>query len=112
MTVELLPLRSDTEHFGYTVTLDEVVYRLDFRWNGRLLSWFLALSDADGTPILAPQRLVVDAVLFQESAYLRALPPGALAAVNVGEPGQEALRLDLGERVLLLYAPVADLAAP
>lgn len=58
-----LPLRTDVEHFSYSLELDGSTYGFELKWNARAGdtgAWFVTVSDASGVVLVAHRRLVVD----------------------------------------------------
>lgn len=103
-----LPLRSDLPHFDVQVTLDELTYTLEFRWNGRDSAWYMDVRDENGEPIQNGVKVVVDMPLGKRTRN-QDFPKGYFFAVDSSgeqlDPGLE----DLGDRVQIYYFEESDL---
>lgn len=99
-----------TPHFELQVTLEDVTYTLELRWNERASAWFMNVLDAEGVTMLqAGLRLVADWMLG--SFNVGAQPPGAFVARDTSGLGIDPTLEDLGTRVQLLYFSTEDLAS-
>lgn len=108
----VLVISTSTELSSYTqrTILDGVEYLLSFQWNQREAKWYLSIADSEGAPLGSGLKLVADFPLNRRLVDPGA-PPGVLYAMDrTGEGVDPGLR-DLGDRVFLIYVPVADLAA-
>jgi len=102
-----IPLDSSLPSYELTTTLDEEDYTFHVYWADRLESWFFDLTDANGDPIVSGQRIATNAAL---SVGFNDKIPGAITSITTddnddSDPGRD----DLGNRVLVLYIPEADL---
>jgi len=92
------------------VELDGRVYRLTFRWNGRIKSWFMDIATAQGIPLLQSVRMVLNYPLTFGSDYKSDLPPGDFFALCPTDrarqdPGRDAF---VNEDCIQLYYIEAD----
>lgn len=110
MAALLIPVDANAPHYEIEVELDGAAFRLAFRWNDRAEAWLLDVSDVDGVALLTSRRVVVDLPLLARFRDPR-LPAGELIAVDTASTGADPSFEDLGERVVLLYFPAADLPA-
>lgn len=110
MTALTLPLRTDAPRYSIRVDLDAARYVFDFEWNDRAGAWFFDLSDAAGVRLLSSVRVSLGCALLERFAD-PALPPGVLFAVDTTGADIEPARADLGDRVQLVYYPLADIPA-
>jgi hypothetical protein len=103
-----IPIKSDAAYYDLQVTLEDVTYTLEFRWNVRLEAWFMHILDAEGVNLIrAGLRLVVGWPL---NAYAAArTPPGAFLLVDTTGADEEAGLEDLGERHQLVYFSSTEL---
>lgn len=106
----VIPNRTDVPKYNLEIPLDNVTFRLGFHWNDRAGAWFMSIADVNGTPLLSGRRVVVGFPLLARFRDPR-LPTGELNAVDTSGKQQEAGENDLGERVRLLYFPIAELPA-
>lgn len=93
----------------YRIALDGVDFRLNWRWNDRMASWYLDLFEADGTPLRLGVRVVLDWPLWGRFRH-PARPAGELLAVSL-DGAAEPEAGDLGGRVRLIYYTAAEVAA-
>lgn len=97
-----------TPFFDIQITVEGVTYTLEFRWNVRLESWFMAMFDADGVvPILVGVRLVADWLIG--SYHTGVGPSGAFRLFDTTGRGEEPGFEDLGTRHRLEFWTAADL---
>ncbi len=97
--------------FSAKVTLDGVAFDVRLRWNERAAAWFFSLYDGEEQVLAPGRRLVLDFPLLARFVRGRSrLPAGQFVAVDTSGSGQEAGLAELGNRVLLLYIPLAELA--
>lgn len=107
MVVEI-PLRSSLDYYNLDVDLDGRTYTLALRWNSRAEAYFLTVSNADGDVILAGRRVVVSWPLLSKFRG-EDVPDGDLACVDRSGVFLDPGRGELGDRVSMLYTPLADL---
>lgn len=105
---QTIPLRSDLPHFDMQVTLDGVIYTLEFRWNRREGFWYMSLLHEDGTPLVLSMKFVIDHPFACRCRDSRR-PPGALIAVDTSTQHRDPGLSDLGSRVLLVYFEKSEL---
>jgi hypothetical protein len=110
----LIPISRDADdvsHFDMQVTLDDVTYTLEFRWNNRISAWFMNVLDGDGEEArMLGLRCVVDFGIPQD--IVDRSPPGLFVFVDTGSAvgqGEDPGFDDLGSRVQLWYIPEAEL---
>jgi hypothetical protein len=105
MTIVEIPLRSGSFGWFETVVIDDVVYRLGFRYNGRMGRWIMDVSDAAGSPLVAGIPLLPSYPLTDKFiGRVPGLPAGQFVLVD--ETGAERApgRDDLGADIKLIYA--------
>lgn len=107
---QTIPTATGLDFPNYTqrTVLDGAAFVLEFAFNQREGMWYLNLSDADGVEIRSGIKLVVDFPLLRKIIDTRR-PPGELVAVDLQNLGTEPTIGELGERVELVYTPVAEL---
>lgn len=97
-----------TPFFDLQVTLEDVTYTLEFKWNVRLSAWFMSIYDEQGTtPILVGLRLVANWLLG--SYNTGAQPPGAFMAFDTSGQGLDPDFAALGDRVQIVYFTSTEL---
>lgn len=108
MTIQVLPTRTDIGRYNFELELDGQTYTFDFEWNDRDQGWYMTITDINENVLLAGRRIVLNWPLI--SRYRDAgLPAGTLEAIDTGSNDVEPGFADLGDRVKLLYTPLADL---
>lgn len=110
MTAQILPLRTDLPRYSFRVELDGARYEFSMEWNDRAGAWFFDLADAEGDLIVTSIRVGVDYPLLDSYTDDR-IPPGILLAVDSQKLDLDPGRQDLGDRVQMIYYPIADLSA-
>lgn len=108
MTIQTLPTRTDIARYDFDVELDGQTYTFDFEWNDRDAGWYMSISDSVGAPLLSGRRIVLNFPLISRYRDAR-LPAGTIEAIDTGSTDTEPGFADLGDRVKLLYTPLADL---
>ena len=103
MAILELPVKSVMPDFQFTTDFEGVAYTLRFTWNERGGVWSMTIGDAQANPIVQGIPLVVNWLLLDRFKDTR-LPPGKLFTWDSSGQGKEiGDRLELGDRVLLLY---------
>lgn len=98
----IIPVESTANFFDLQVSLEDVVYTLEFRWNVRASAWFMNILDAEGENMIrAGLRLVANFPLVPYTAVR--VPPGVLALVDTSGANEDPGRDDLGVRHQLFY---------
>ena len=103
-----VPCDPTLTHYDMQITLDEVTYTLEFRWNNRAGAWMMHITTEGGEPILMGTRIVIDMPLGKRSTDAR-MPKGVFIAVDTSERKQDPGMSDLGDRVQLLYFTASEL---
>lgn len=101
-----LPIRARVEASRFEIELDGAVYLFRFLWNARAESWSATIAHASGAPIVSGVRVCADSAIFDSS--VDGLPPGDFVVVDNGGEGVDPGRLDLGDRVRILYFPAGE----
>ncbi len=103
MAVFTLPTRQDLSNYEVEVDLDQVTYRLRFKFNSRDEAWYMSVLDANGVILRAGIKLVSDWEILRLWRDTNVRPAGEIITLNLGEdltkPGLE----QLGTDTLLLY---------
>jgi hypothetical protein len=111
MTLSIIATRgsSASPTIRQRVRLDGRDYLLDFAWNGRESRWYVDVSDANGTPIVAGRKLVASARVGQRTTDPRR-PAGVLCTIDRSGTGVDPGIDELGSRVVLAYMDAAGVA--
>jgi hypothetical protein len=110
LTIPLQVRPPGEPHIEMQVTLERVVYSLEFLFNQRQGAWFLNIRTEAGELLLAGIRVVVGFPLGRRSPNPK-LPPGLFVAVDTSGANLDPGENDLGGRVQLLYFESAEVAA-
>lgn len=90
--------------------LDRVTFTLTFYWNDRDSGWYMTIADAQNTPILGSQRVVVNYPIGWRQRYNISMPAGQLQFVDTSGQGLDPQAVsDLGTRVTLSYYDLAEM---
>lgn len=104
----VLPLDSTDPHYTVAVKLGGTRYRLGMDWNEREGSWYLSLSQEDGTAIASGLRVVPDWPLLRRVTDA-VRPPGEIMFRNTNADDAEPGRYDIGESFVPLYYEESEL---
>jgi hypothetical protein len=103
-----LPTRTDLPRYNFRIVLDEKTFDMHFEWNDRAGAWFLDVYDAANELLVSGVRIVVGFPFLEKYLHL-GVPNGLMQAIDTSGQDLEPGFADLGERVLLVYTPVAEL---
>ena len=103
-----IPIDSTDASYQLRTEVDGSVYILRFDWNSRLEMWHMSVYDADESPIVIGQAMVVN-YNFMNKFKDERLPVGVWVLLDVFEKNQDAGREDLGSRHRLFYDDEASL---
>ena len=106
----LLPFDSVDREYSVSCLIEDQRYIFDLNWNERDESWYMSMSDDDGNPILSGAKIVLYSNLIGFVSDMATIPEGAIVAIDTADSDEEAGRYDLGDRVLVLYIPVSEIA--
>lgn len=110
MTWQIIPVPPSTPEVNFTCAVSGATYNFHVLWNDRDSSFYLDLSQPDGTPIFTGARMVLHAYLGRTGNQ----PPvsqGVFMVIDTSGNYAEAGIDDLGSRVQLVYIPQLDLLA-
>lgn len=105
-----IPIDNVSPRFLQGVDLDGVSFILAFEWNDRDSTWSLNLLDSESNPIITGVGLRVGLPLLTRYTGI-AGPAGVLEVIDTTGKGLDPGFADLGERVQLLYTPIAEIPA-
>lgn len=104
MTYIEIPLRTDLYSYFQNVVIDDVVYKMEIRYNGRMERWFMSLSDASGNALLAGIPLLPGYPLTEKfRGCIENFPAGQFVIVDETEAERTPTRDNLGEDIKLIY---------
>lgn len=109
VTLPCNPSEIGASWYSFACDLEGVEYRFLVRWNDRDSGWYMDLSAADGTLLLAGKKLVLGLPLLFRHRLVDG-PPGELMAMDTTNSGVEAGLEDLGTRVQLYYLTSDEIA--
>ncbi len=93
--------------FTETITLDDVPYRLRFKWNHRGEFWSMRIFENDGTIIASSIRIVLNYEMIASYADFE-LPPGNLFVTDPSGVVKSIEKLSLSEGTLQLIYVLED----
>lgn len=102
----IIPTRS-LPAYGFEISLEGSVYRLDFRWNSAYEFWTMDVRDRQNNVLIGGIKLVINyEILFR---YSRGnVPPGSILPIDTTGKLARIGRNDLGEAVKLVYLTRAE----
>lgn len=89
---------------------DGRAFWLRFYWNTRDEGWYLTVSDADRNVIAASMKIVANWTVMGRLVD-PAAPAGVFFAIDTSRQGLDPGISDLGDRVQLTFASLAEMAA-
>ena len=104
-----IPLRA-LPQYTQEVTLENVPYRMVFRWNTRGAYYTVDIQTAEGVLLVAGLKLALDAALLRRHPG-RGLPPGELVVIDPSGSFVPIAFGDVETRICLVYAPEGEYAA-
>lgn len=105
-----MPTPPDGEFiYPFRIELDNIFYRMQYRWNIRDSSWYLDIATDAGVSTVRGMRMVIgtDKLAPHRSLGSDNCPQGILTVTDTTGQGREAAREDLGVRVIVTYLEVA-----
>lgn len=93
------------------VRIDGVLLEVQCTWMQRTEEWRIDVLSSSGE-VLVAGALAVPGTALWSGASSPGLPPGVVLCVDLGGRGEPPGIEDLGSRVVLVYATVADLGPP
>lgn len=104
--MQIIPWRN-LPSWQQEIVLDQIIFHLSFHWNALNEFWSIDIYDRDHEPIILGIKLVVDYDIT--SHYVNdALFPGAILVIDFSRDVEEIGRLDMGDRVQLVYQEAVD----
>lgn len=102
MALTVIPTRNDLPAYNFRIDLDEVVYKLRIRHNGRMNRWVMDVSDDEDNPIICGIVLLseVELIPFTKPSNF---PQGDFFLVHETKDFENAIRETLSREVQLYY---------
>ena len=108
MAVLLMPVENSPSVFTVRVVLDEVPFRIDFRFNSRESFWYFDLKDDAGVQLRSGIKVTSGfPLLWRMQSSPR--PNGELVVLPRGSQDLEASRNDFGGEVPMYYFEIETL---
>lgn len=112
MAVSVLPFTPSEGNYQFEVSIEDIAYVFDVRWNERDKAWYFDLLEADRTPIAYGLKVTVGSYIGRYSTHAL-FQRGVIAAIDTSgeyrDPGFDDI--GDGQRVEVRYYGVADLIA-
>lgn len=97
--------------YTISVTLEGVPYIFTFKWNVRGAYYTMDLLTSDNTLLVGGIKLVINSIGLIGKFPREGMPPGELLAIDASGNNAPITFDDLEERVELVYATEAEVAA-
>lgn len=97
-----IPVPQSVVPFNQEVTLDDEVYRMEFRYNLRDEAWRMTLSRS-GTVLLRNLKVVNSEDLLAQFRHDENVPQNALRVIDLDGRFKDPGATDFGDRVLMVY---------
>lgn len=110
MSWSIIPVPPSTSEITFTCAINGQTLSFHVAWNDRDESFYLDVSQTDGTPVINSVRLVLNAFLGRTSPNAL-FQTGVLMVFDTSGNYQECGIDDLGARVQLAWIPQTDLLA-
>lgn len=110
MSIERIPTSTSIPYYEFEIELDDVEFKLEFRYNDRDSSWYLTIKDVDDAVLRAGIRVVEDWSLLR--LWADATRPGG-ELVTASSPGVSAPPTlnQLGAEVVLSYLDAEEIVS-
>ena len=109
--IQIPTLIDGTRSYQIQTELDGTTFEFVFNWNDREGRWYFDLNDISSNPLVSGRAVVLNTSLL---GYLRATPSypaGDLMVIDTSDSNIDASLTDLGDRVIMIYIPIADISA-
>ena len=104
-----IPLLPSEFNYRFEMSLLDIEYIFEVRWNGRDGTWYLSIFDIDENPLAQGMRIVLGAALGRRIAS-DDFPDGVFIVSDLTGSGEEASFDDLGTRVVVHFFSRAELS--
>lgn len=103
----ILNFQPSVPAYRFGTSIEQVPYIFDVRWNSRAAAWYFDVLEQDETPIVLGVKVVLGAHIGRRSQHVL-FRRGTIVAIDTTQQGREAAVDDLGTRVEVRYAPLAE----
>lgn len=93
---------TNASSFTEDVVIDNVVYSLHFKWNGRAKAWIMDIAAQDGETLISGLKILPSWELIEIYTNTK-LPPGNIFILDTDNTDVVPGRFELGNRVKLIY---------
>jgi hypothetical protein len=111
MAVLQLPTSTTSPFYVFEVILDNVSFRLQFKFNQRDQAWYMDVLDSADNQLRSGLRVVSDWTLLRLWQEIEKRPVGEIIATAQGDIARPALIDELGDEVILTYLDEAEIEA-
>lgn len=108
--ISTIPVPPSTPEINFSCAVNGATYNFHILWNDRDQSYYMDLSQPDGTPIFSGARMVLHAYIGR-TANQPPVSQGVFMVIDTSGALVEAGIDDLGARVQLVWIPQTDLLA-
>lgn len=105
---QILPFQPSLANYTVSVTLLNIEYIFQVRWNQRDTAWYFDLLDDTESPIYSGIKVVLGAFLGSRCTDPR-WPIGVFVATDTSNQGLDAGFNDLGARVQVVFYQLSEL---
>lgn len=97
-----IPLEPDNKNYRFFITLDDVEYYIDLKWNIMVNAWYMGMGLATGEAIFHSMLVESEWPLFaNEQSPL--LPPGNIIVFDTENLGRRPYLGELGRSFEMIY---------
>lgn len=110
MAITRIPTSTTNENYEFTISLDNVEYKLAFYFNSRDSAWYMTVKTVDDVVLRAGLRIVNEWAMFRLWVAANR-PAGEMVTVNQGELLSPPLADQLGAETVLDYLDASEVEA-
>lgn len=97
-----LPARNDLPYYKFKITLSNVIFSLDFKYNTRMSRWIMNINDASENQILSGIPVLINRNLTAQYSTL-SIPAGTIFANDDTGQDTQPTQFSFGTDHTLLY---------
>lgn len=98
----LMPIRNDLPAYRFQVTLEGLLYFMEFRFNERAERWFFDIYDADETILIGGIKVLNRQLLTARFKDTK-LPPGDFFCFDESGDDEVPTRFNFAQNVVMIY---------